>query len=93
MTLVIICLIPLSILGSTINTKATKTWYDSAQIRIDSIRKGNFTFKVVDKNGVAMQDSVKIKHIKHEFPFGVAYDFSSNGSYGNTFTAQGSIIC
>lgn len=70
-----------------------KTWYDSAQIRIDSIRKGNFTFKVVDKDGNAVQDSVKIKHVKHEFSFGVAYDFSSNGNFGNSYTSGSPVKC
>jgi uncharacterized repeat protein (TIGR02059 family) len=66
----------------------TKTWYDSAQIRIDSIRKGNFTLKIVDKNGIGVQDSVKIKHKKHEFPWGTAIDLTYNLGTGNTFTSS-----
>jgi GH35 family endo-1,4-beta-xylanase len=71
----------------------TNTWYDNAQDRIDSLRKGNFSFVVVDKDGFPVQDSVRINHIRHEFPFGVSYDFSSNGVSGNTYSTSQSISC
>lgn len=68
----------------------TKTWYDSAQIRIDSLRKGNFTLKLVDSNGIGVQDSIKIIHRKHEFPWGTAIDLNFNG--GNNFTGSQAVI-
>ncbi len=68
----------------------TKTWYDSAQIRIDTLRKGNFTFKVVDNDGNGVQDSVKIIHKKHEFPWGTAIDLTYNA--GNNYTSAQPVI-
>lgn len=86
----LITLIFIDLIGSEVSAKTISTpWFDSAQIRIDSIRKGNFMFKVVDKNGNPVQDSVKIKHVKHEFAFGLAYDFTQNGNFGNTYTYTG----
>ncbi len=83
----LLTLIFMDLIGSEVSAKTISTpWFDSAQIRIDSIRKGNFMFKVVDKNGNPVQDSVKIKHVKHEFEFGGTYDFTVNGNYGNTYT-------
>ncbi|HEY9123540.1 MAG TPA: malectin domain-containing carbohydrate-binding protein, partial [Bacteroidales bacterium] len=68
------------------------TWYDSAQVRIDSLRKGNFTFKIVDKDGNAVQDSVKVIHRKHEFPWGISIDLPYNATVPNTYTASSAII-
>ena len=53
-------------------------WMNTAQERIDTLRKGNFTIKVFDKNGVAVSDSIEIKLKKHEFVFGCANDFDRN---------------
>ncbi len=70
---------------------ASNAWYDSAQIRINSLRKGNFTIKVEDKNGNGIQDSVKIVHKKHEFPWGTAIDLTYNIGAGNVYTAAQAI--
>jgi uncharacterized repeat protein (TIGR02059 family) len=47
-----------------------KTWYEGANDRIEKIRKGNFSIKVLNKDGNVVSDSVKIEMINHEFPFG-----------------------
>lgn len=65
---------------------SANTWYDSAQIRIDSLRKGNFTLKIKDKDGNGAKDSVKIIHRKHEFPWGIAIDLTYNT--GNVYTTS-----
>jgi len=64
---------------------STNPWYDSAQVRIDNIRKGNFKLKVEDNNGTGVQDSVIIRHKKHEFPWGTAIDLTF--SAGSTYTS------
>jgi len=50
---------------------ATKNWFDSTNIRIDSIRKGNFIIKVRDKDGNSVKDSLTIKLVNHEFTWGI----------------------
>jgi GH35 family endo-1,4-beta-xylanase len=68
----------------------TNGWYESAQSRIDSLRKGNFSFRIVDINGTGMQDSMKIIHKKHEFPWGTAIDLKYN--IGNSYSSANPVI-
>lgn len=68
----------------------TDEWYKSAQARIDTLRKGNFSFRIVDNNGTGMQDSVKIIHKKHEFPWGTAIDLKYN--IGNSYSSASPVI-
>ncbi len=56
------------------NDGAAANWYDSASIRIDSIRKANFTLRLLDKNGDPITDSIKIDLFRHEFVFGSVLD-------------------
>lgn len=77
-----------------IQSKAqTTTWYNTAQSRIDTLRKGNFTIRIVDNLGNPVVDSIKIIHRKHEFSWGTAYDLSygSNSGTTNVGTASGVI--
>ncbi len=48
----------------------TQNWYDEAEERIDTIRKGDFSFKVIDSESNPIHDSVTIKLKKHEFQWG-----------------------
>jgi uncharacterized repeat protein (TIGR02059 family) len=48
---------------------------NTAQQRIDTLRKGNFIIQVLDSNGNVVSDSISIKLKKHEFVFGCANDF------------------
>lgn len=78
-------LVTLLLTLSFLTYSKAQTWYDSAQVRIDSLRKGNFTLKIVDGDGNGVQDSIKVIHRKHEFPWGTAIDLNYNG--GNNYTA------
>ena len=53
---------------------------NSAQQRIDTLRKGHFTIKAFDKYGNEVNDSISIKLKQHEFVFGCANDFSSSNN-------------
>jgi uncharacterized repeat protein (TIGR02059 family) len=70
---------------SVVKSETTDQWYSSAQQRIDTLRKGNFTLKIVDNLGIGTIDSIKIKHKKHEFPWGTAIDLTYNA--GNSYTS------
>jgi GH35 family endo-1,4-beta-xylanase len=50
-------------------------WYNQAQQRIDTLRKGPFSIDIIDQNGTPYTGPVKIRLKKHEFDFGVAFDF------------------
>jgi uncharacterized repeat protein (TIGR02059 family) len=78
------------ILSITIaKSENTEQWYSTAQQRIDSLRKGNFTFKVFDNNNIGISDSIRIRHKKHEFPWGTAVDLTYNA--GNTYLSAQSV--
>ncbi len=51
------------------------TWYQQANERIDSIRKGSFDLMIFDKNGNPYHGDVKIELKKHDFEWGIAFDF------------------
>jgi GH35 family endo-1,4-beta-xylanase len=73
----------------SVTTKAQSyaAWYKSAQERIDTLRKGNFGIQIVDKNGQPFTGEVKVRMAKHEFPFGIAFDFyEGSGVMGNSYT-------
>lgn len=65
-------------------TQAQTVWYNSAQTRIDTLRKGTFAVKIVDKLGNPVSDSVKINLKKHAFTWGYACDLSSPTTVGST---------
>jgi len=54
----------------------TSSWYNTAQSRIDTLRKGNFSIVVLDVNAKPIQDSIRVIHKKHEFPWGTSIDLS-----------------
>lgn len=53
---------------------AQTDWYNNAQARIDTLRKGNFTINVKTPEGVSLTDSVRVVMKKHEFSWGYAVD-------------------
>ena len=70
-----------------IQAQSYATWYNNAQERIDTLRKGNFGIKIVDKNGQPYSGPVSVRMVKHEFPFGIAFDFyEGTGSMGNSYS-------
>lgn len=70
-------------------SQSYQSWYNKAQERIDTLRKNDYGFRIIDKNGQAYSGSVKISLEKHEFPFGAAFDFyEGEASMGNTYSTQ-----
>ncbi len=64
-------------------------WYNSAQQRIDTLRKGNFGINIVDKDGQAYTGPVAVRMAKHEFQFGIAFDFyEGNTTMGNVYSTN-----
>src|SRR5665647_3773852 len=66
------------------NLSAQTPWYNAAQSRIDTLRKGTFAVKVMDKQGNPVTDSVKIVHKKHDFAWGYAIDLYPPSTAGTT---------
>jgi uncharacterized repeat protein (TIGR02059 family) len=64
---------------------AQTTWYNAAQSRIDTLRKGTFSVKMLDKLGNPVSDSVKIILKKHAFTWGYACDLSIPSTAGTTY--------
>lgn len=72
--------------------QSIEEWYSTAQQRIDTIRKGNFGIKILDKNGLPFSGDVSVKMIKHEFPFGIAFDlYGGEINNGNTYSTTATI--
>ena len=67
-------------------------WYKNAQERIDTLRKGDFGIQIVDKNGQTYNGPVSVRMAKHEFPFGIAFDFYEGNSMGNSYTSQDPVV-
>ena len=75
--------------SNQVNAQSYAAWYNSAQQRIDTLRKGNFGIKVVDKNGQPFTGDVSVRMKKHEFPFGIAFDFyEGSASMGNSYSTS-----
>ena len=91
--IVLIILIALVSFAEITNAQSYTAWYNKAQERIDTIRKGDFGIQIVDKNGQPFTGDVSVRMKKHEYPFGIAFDFyegSANmgSSYSTTTTIQ-----
>jgi GH35 family endo-1,4-beta-xylanase len=56
----------------------SQSWYETAEQRIDTLRKGDFTLLITDTLGNPFTDSVHISLKKHEFPWGNTIDFFDN---------------
>lgn len=93
-TQLLLCLSVLVITASVIFPVKTKaqsyaSWYNTAQQRIDTLRKGNFGIKIIDKNGQAYSGPVSVRMTKHEYPFGIAFDFYEGSvNMGNSFSSN-----
>src|SRR4030066_1637111 len=70
------------------------TWYNKAQERIDTLRKGNFAIQIIDKNEQPYSGPVSVRMTKHEFPFGIAFDFyEGTVSMGYSYSTTEAIQC
>jgi GH35 family endo-1,4-beta-xylanase len=56
----------------------SQSWYETAEQRIDTLRKGDFILRITDTLGAPFTDSVHIRLKKHEFPWGNTIDFFDN---------------
>lgn len=72
-----------------VNAQSYTKWYNQAQERIDTLRKGDFGMQIIDENGQPYVGNVSVSLKKHEFPFGIAFDFyEGQGSMGNSFSNE-----
>jgi endo-1,4-beta-xylanase len=51
-------------------------WYDKAEQRIDSLRKGSFSIKITDAKNTPFNGSVEVHLKRHEFPLGTCLNFA-----------------
>ncbi|MBU2913505.1 endo-1,4-beta-xylanase [Reichenbachiella agariperforans] len=58
-----------------VQSQSTEEWYDQAQERIDTLRRGEFGIEIYDINGQAYMGEVRVRMAKHEYPFGMSFDF------------------
>ncbi|HEY5508170.1 MAG TPA: malectin domain-containing carbohydrate-binding protein, partial [Paludibacter sp.] len=91
----ILCIIGMFTLSPIIvQAQSYAAWYSLAQKRINTLRKGNFGIKIVDKNGQPYSGLVSVRMAKHEFPFGIAFDFyEAPVSMGNSYSTTAAINC
>lgn len=72
-----------------LDAQSNTDWYNNAQQRIDTLRKGEFNIRILDKNGEPFTGKVSVRMKKHEFPFGIAFDFYEGAaSMGNTYRTE-----
>jgi len=93
-TCMYILLLVNAILLSTLKIQAQSyaTWYNDAQERIDTLRKGDFGIQIFDKSGQPFEGQVSAHLVKHEFPFGIAFDlYEIPGTMGNTYSTTETI--
>ena len=64
---------------------AQTTWYNAAQSRIDTLRKGTFAVRILDKQNNPVTDSVRIILKKHAFTWGYACDLYVPATAGTTY--------
>ncbi|KAF0237511.1 MAG: endo-1 [Prolixibacteraceae bacterium] len=89
---ILIILIALFSFAGKTNAQSYAAWYNKAQERIDTLRKGQFGIQVVDKNGQPFTGDVSVRMKKHEFPFGIAFDFyEGSASMGNSYSTSAAI--
>ncbi len=78
--------------GTETRAQSYTAWYNTAQQRIDTLRKGNFGIQIIDKNGQPFTGEVSVRMKKHEYPFGIAFDFSEgSASMGNSYSTTSTI--
>jgi GH35 family endo-1,4-beta-xylanase len=84
--------ITLLLFSFSVRAQSYATWYKNAQERIDTLRKGIFGMQIFDQYGQPYTGKVTVKMKKHEFPFGIAFDFYEGaGSMGNSYSTSSTI--
>jgi len=85
-------IIGIVVLPIKIKAQSYANWYNNAQERIDTLRKGNFGINIVDKNGQSHSGPVSVRMVKHEFPFGIAFDFYEGSvNMGNIYSTTNAV--
>ena len=75
-----------------LNAQSATEWYNSAQERIDTLRKGEFGIRVNDRDGQPFVGDISVRMTKHEYPFGIAFDlYEGEVNNGNVYTTTNSI--
>jgi GH35 family endo-1,4-beta-xylanase len=88
----IILLIALFSFAGKTSAQSYAAWYNKAQERIDTLRKGDFGIQIVDKNGQPFTGDVSVRMKKHEYPFGIAFDFyEGSANMGNSYSTTSTI--
>ncbi|MEJ5265203.1 MAG: endo-1,4-beta-xylanase [Bacteroidales bacterium] len=86
------CLAWIGITVQVFSAETIEQWYANAQQRIDTLRKGNFGFKIFDKQGNPYQGNVSVYLYRHEYPFGIAFDLYENEyNFGNSYSTTATI--
>ncbi len=93
MKLLVLLVLVLLMLGiNESKAQSYYTWYKNAQQRIDTLRKGDFGIQIFDKDGQPFIGNVSVRMKKHEFPFGIAFDFfEGSASMGNSYTTGSAV--
>jgi len=80
-------------LSCVLNAQSVSEWYAGAQLRIDTLRKGTFGIKILDRNGQPFSGAFSVRMIKHEFPFGVAFDlYEGQTDHGHAYSTASPIV-
>ena len=76
-----------------VSAQSIQEWYDNAQQRIDTLRKGTFGLKIIDRNDQPYTGDFSVRMVKHEFPFGIAFDLYEGAiNNGNVYTTTSPVI-
>ncbi|HSO86405.1 MAG TPA: malectin domain-containing carbohydrate-binding protein, partial [Draconibacterium sp.] len=90
--IILIILIALVSFAGKTSAQSYAAWYNKAQERIDTLRKGNFGIQIIDKSGQPFTGDVSVRMKNHEFPFGIAFDFyEGSASMGNSYSTSTTI--
>ncbi|MBN1950448.1 MAG: endo-1,4-beta-xylanase [Bacteroidales bacterium] len=77
---------------SMLSAQSAQEWYDHAQERIDTLRKGSFGLVIIDKNDQPFTGDVSVRLTKHEYPFGIAFDLYEGAvNNGNRYSTTNTI--
>ncbi len=68
-------------------------WYQSAQQRIDTLRKNDYGLQIFDKEGQPYTGMVSVRMDRHEFPFGISFDlYQGEPTMGSTLNTSNAVM-
>jgi GH35 family endo-1,4-beta-xylanase len=90
--IILLSVMAMLVANTGLNAQSYATWYNNAQERIDTLRKGDFGIRILDRNKEPYSGEVTVRMKKHEFPFGIAFDlYEGSGAMGNTYSTSETI--